>query len=126
MNLVTLTSRIHGRVTLALSIGLLAVMTAGCSSRPPLQMSEQWCDMKSETVVRKGPDGRVLGEATVEKMVCSDNKIDRVTIKKAGIANNCEEYSYVVILKDLPVRQRGLACQKFNGHWEVIPNYPYN
>jgi surface antigen len=55
-------------------------------------------------------------------MVCSDNQVDRLVIKKAGIAENCGEYVYYINLNGKAVPQRGIACQKFDGRWEVVHN----
>lgn len=97
----------------------------GCSSNPKMTASEQFCDLKTVTKVQRDSQGNVTSQRTEEIMVCADNKIERVAIKKAGIAQNCGEYTYYVTLNNKSVQQKGLACEKFNGNWEVIPNYGY-
>jgi surface antigen len=97
---------------------------AGCSSGPKAR-SEQFCDLKTITKVQRDLQGVIIGQKTEETMVCSDNRIERMAIKKAGVAQNCSEYSYYVTLKGRPTEQRGLACEKFNGTWEIVPNYGY-
>jgi hypothetical protein len=101
---------------------LLVFMLSGCSSAPRRQTSEQFCDLKTETVVEKDRDGFVVSENTRERMVCNDNKIDRIAIKQAGIASNCGEYTYYINIAGKIAPQHGLACKKFDGRWEVIPN----
>jgi surface antigen len=53
-------------------------------------------------------------------MKCNDNKIDRIAIKQAGIAQNCGEYEYYITLGGKAVAQHGMACKRFDGHWEVL------
>jgi surface antigen len=101
--------------------GSVVLGIVGCSSTPR-QSSEQFCDLKTETVTRKDSNGNIK-ESSVEVMKCSDNRIERMAIKQAGIAQNCEEYTYYITLNGRPTEQRGLACKKFNGYWEIIPNY---
>ena len=103
----------------------LLMALSGCSSSPKRAASEQFCDLKTITNVQRDTTGRVIGQTTKETMVCSDNRIERMAIKQAGIAKNCGEYSYYVTLKGRSVEQRGLACEKFNGTWEIVPNYGY-
>ena len=55
-------------------------------------------------------------------MVCSDNQLDRITIKQAGLASNCGEYVYYINLNGKAVAQHGIACQKFDGRWEIVNN----
>lgn len=108
-----------------IGLALAVVAIAGCSSNPKLAASEQFCDLKTVTNVQRDSAGGIIGQKTSEVMVCSDNKIERMAIKKAGIAQNCGEYTYYVTLNNRAVQQRGLACEKFNGNWEIIPNYGY-
>ena len=104
---------------------VLIALLSGCSSAPPMARSEQFCDLKTVIDVQRDAEGKVVGQKTNERMVCSDNKIDRIVIKQAGMAKNCGEYTYYVTLNNRSVEQRGLACEKFNGNWEIIPNYGY-
>lgn len=97
----------------------LACLT-GCSSAPRKQVNEQFCDLRSQTDVSYDNAGRIINQRTKDVMVCSDNQIEKVAIKKAGIAQNCGEYVYYVTIGGNMVEQRGIACKKFNGAWEVI------
>lgn len=105
-------------VCMFIVIGLLS----GCSSSPRRPPSEQFCDLRSETVATRDSQGNILSQRTKEVMVCSDNQVDRLVIKKAGIAENCGEYVYYINLNGKAVPQRGIACQKFDGRWEVVHN----
>ena len=103
-------------------IALIAVGVVGCSSYNPPPMA-QVCDIKSEMVVNKDSKGNITHQGTKQTMICSDSNIERMAIKQSGIAKNCGEYTYYVTLKGQPIEQRGLACEKFNGNWEIISNY---
>ena len=103
-------------------IALIALGVVGCSSYSP-PPTAQMCDIKSEMVVKKDGQGNIVNQGTKETMICSDSNIERMAIKQSGVAKNCGEYTYYVTLNGKPIQQRGLACEKFNGNWEVIPNY---
>jgi len=104
-------------IILAGSIGLSA-----CTTYTPRAQSEQYCDLKSETVVVKGKNGRVQDERTIEVMKCNDNPVDRLFHAQSGMAQNCGEYKYFMTLNNRPVERRGYACKKFDGNWEVVPH----
>jgi len=99
---------------------MIAALT-GCSSAPTQMTARQYCHTSQE--IRSKDGSRVSSETLVK---CNDDPVERVVIKQAGIASNCKEYTYWVTLNNLPVQQRGMACEKFNGAWEILPNYTYN
>lgn len=98
-----------------------SVSLAACTTYTPRAQSEQYCDLKTETVSVK-KNGRVVGEETVEVMKCNDNKVDRLFHAQSGMAQNCGEYKYFISLNNRPVERRGYACQKYDGTWEVVPH----
>jgi len=102
-------------ISIVLMFALIALLS-GCSSTPNRPPTEQMCNLRSETV------STPQGQRTKDVMVCTDNQLDRITIKQAGIAKNCGEYIYYINLNGNMVQQRGLACQKFDGRWEVVNN----
>jgi surface antigen len=57
----------------------------------------------------------------VSKTVCTD-RLGHV-LQDTGAARYCGLYNYTVTLQGRPVEQQGLACEKFNGSWEIIANY---
>ena len=106
---------------IVLMFALIALLS-GCSStanRPP---TEQMCNMRSQTTAVRDSRGNILEQTTKEVMVCSDNQLDRITIKQAGLASNCGEYVYYINLNGKAVAQHGIACQKFDGRWEIVNN----
>jgi surface antigen len=99
----------------------LLIALSGCSTTSsPTGSARQYCYTKQE--IRTKDKEQVSSETLVK---CSDDHVDRITIKKAGIAQNCSDYTYYVTLNGRSVEQRGLACEKFNGTWEIIPNAGY-
>jgi peptide methionine sulfoxide reductase MsrB len=75
-----------------------------------------------EKTVVKVKDAR--GEekvSEVSKTVCTD-RLGHV-LQDTGAARYCGLYTYTVTLQGRPVEQQGLACEKFNGSWEIIANY---
>ena len=98
-----------------------AITMSACTTYTPRAQSEQYCDLKSETVAVK-KNGKVLGEETIEVMKCNDNKVDRLFHAQSGIAQSCGEYKYFITLNNRPVERRGYACQKYDGTWEVVPH----
>jgi len=103
-----------------LVIGLAIGVTA-CSSTRPVQQANQFCDLKSDTVSIK-ENGRVTDERTVERMICNDNKVERLFHAQSGIASECGEYQYNITLNNKSVKRVGYACKKFNGTWEIVPH----
>lgn len=98
-----------------------AIGLAACSTSKPLKTSEQFCDLKSDTVqIRK--NGVVVEEKTVERMICNDNKVSRLFHAQSGIAHDCGEYKYRITLRGQPVERLGYACQKYDGTWEIVPH----
>jgi len=102
-------------------IVICSVSLTACTTYTPRAQSEQYCDLKTETVSIK-KNGRVVGEETVEVMKCNDNKVDRLFHAQSGMAQNCGEYKYFISLQNRPVERRGYACQKYDGTWEVVPH----
>lgn len=101
---------------IALVIAILILMS-GCASSPQ-GSAKPYCYTAQEIRTKNG--STVSSETLLQ---CTDDPIEKVTIKRAGIAKNCGEYTYYVTLNGKSVQQRGLACEKFNGSWEIVPNY---
>ena len=96
---------------------LLSLAVVGCSSAP-VGPAKPYCYTAQEIRTK---NGTTVSSETV--LQCTDDPVEKVTIKRAGVAKNCGEYTYYVTLNGKSVQQRGLACEKFNGSWEIIPNY---
>lgn len=97
-----------------------AITATGCSSAPKVKAkSEQFCDLKTETVsIRR--DGKVVDEKSVEVMVCNDNRIQRLFQVQSGMAPNCGEFTYWMTIGGKNVQRKGVSCQRPDGNWEVV------
>lgn len=98
-----------------LLIVAVALIAAGCSSQPK-KIASQFCYTSQQVELSDGE--RVNSKTTVN---CSDDPIDRVAIKRAGIAQNCGEFKYWVTLRGQPVERRSISCQRLDGTWEIMP-----
>ncbi len=103
-----------------LTCSVLILALSACASKPAIKAkSEQYCDLKSTTVVVKNQHG-VLEEQTVEILKCNDNEIDRLFLAQSGMAANCGEFTYWMKIGDRDVRRKGVSCQKLDGKWEIV------
>ena len=98
---------------------MLLIALAGCSSSP-VGPAKPYCYTAQEIRTKNG--STVSSETLLQ---CTDDPIEKVTIKRAGVAKNCGLYNYTVTLNGRPVQQRGLACERFDGTWEIVPNYQH-
>lgn len=96
-------------------------MFSACTTYTPRAQTEQYCDLKTETVSIK-KNGKVIGEETVEVMKCNDNKVDRLFHAQSGMAKDCGEFKTRYRLKNRDVEGRGYACQKYDGTYEIVPH----
>jgi len=104
---------------LLLTVATIAVAT-GCSSAPKVKAkSEQFCDLKTHTVLIK-KDGKVVDEKTIEVMECNDNRIQRLFQVQSGMAPNCGEFTYWTMIGGKNVQRKGVSCQRPDGNWEVV------
>lgn len=98
---------------------IVIALLSGCSSAPKQTTSRQYCYTSQEIRTKNGTN--VSSETLVK---CNDDPVEQIVMKKAGMAKNCGE---VVDYMELPsgkvIRNRNLVCQKFDGRWELIPEY---
>lgn len=100
---------------------LLAIAgLSACGTSTPIRTSEQFCDLRSETVVVKGDFGQIKDEKTVEVMKCSDNRFDRIYQTKIGVAKYCGESPIRRYRNGQIIESTAYACLKPDGTWEVI------
>jgi hypothetical protein len=98
----------------ALTLGLL--WTTWSMAGGP--WSNQYCNLKTETVIVKDALGNIVTEDTVEKLVCDDGRKD--FLQYSGIAKSCREFWYEINLNGAWINKRGYVCQKFDGSWEIV------
>jgi hypothetical protein len=103
------------KLLLALVITLGVV---GCSSAPR-QTARPYCHTSQEI---RTTDNTVVSSETVVK--CNDDPVENIVMKRAGIASNCgESTNWITLPNGKSIETKQLVCQKFNGRWEVIPEY---
>lgn len=101
-------------------LSVIVAVLVGCSSAPKVKpQTEQFCDLKTKTVVVKNGD-ETLAENTVEVMECNDNRIKRLFQVQSGMAPNCGEFVYWMKQGGQDVQRKGVSCQKPNGSWEIV------
>ena len=112
--------RVKEYLWLVILVLFAVIALAGCSSTPKVQArSEQYCDLKTQTVVVKNSQG-VQSEQTVEVMKCNDNPVQRLFLAQSGMAANCGEFTYWMKLGGRDVQRKGVSCQKMDGSWEIV------
>jgi hypothetical protein len=87
----------------------------GCGSASPKQVS-QFCH--TSKTIEVGNGSAVASKTIVS---CSDDPVERIVMKRTGIASDCGEYRYVMNLNGKPVERRNYACKKWDGTWEIVP-----
>jgi hypothetical protein len=111
---------LYPNTTRILALSVLVLAMTACASKPTVKAkSEQYCDLKTTTVVVKNQHG-ILEEQTVEILKCNDNEIDRLFLAQSGMAANCGEFTYWMRIGDRDVRRKGVSCQKLDGNWEIV------
>jgi len=110
----------YSKTTRTLVLSVLVLALTACASKPAVRAkSEQYCDLKTTTIVVKNQHG-ILEEQTVEVLKCNDNEIDRLFLAQSGMAANCGEFTYWMKIGDRDVRRKGVSCQKLDGNWEIV------
>jgi len=85
--------------------------------------SDQYCNLKTETVITKDQSGKIIDSKTVEKNVCDDGAKD--FLHGAGIAESCKIFTWKMPLADKMIEQRSIACKRLDGGYEIVPGYNY-
>ena len=55
--------------------------------------------------------------------MCEDGVKD--FLHGAGIAKNCQYFTWKMPYKGTMIDQRSIACEKIDGGWEIVPGYHY-
>lgn len=80
--------------------------------------SNQYCNLKTETVQIVDQSGNVVDSQTVETLICDDGVKDFLAY--SGIAKDCREYYYTINLSGYPIRKKGFVCEKLDGSYEIV------
>jgi len=53
-------------------------------------------------------------------VVCNDGVKDFLAY--SGIAKECSEFWFDILLNKSFIKRKGYVCQKFDGSWEIVSN----
>ena len=110
--------RVKELLWLFIVVCFVCIALVGCSTAPTKVADrpvDQFCYTKKTIEV---VDGQNVSSKTV--VDCNDDKVERVAIKRAGLATNCGVFSYNMMMGGNLVTKRGVSCQKPDGGWEII------
>jgi hypothetical protein len=94
---------------------ICALALTACTSQPKVQHS-QFCHTNQTIVTRNGEKV----DSTTE-LKCSDDPVERMMEKRAGVAQNCGEFIQRYNLGGRIVSERAISCQRIDGSWFVLP-----
>ena len=97
---------------------LLMFMTTTHAGGP---WSDQYCDVTHETVITKNEKGEIIDQKTKEKVKCTDGVMDFLHGMK--IAESCKFFTWRMPLGEKLVEQRGIACKRLDGGYEIVEGY---
>jgi len=100
-----------------LALGLI-LFVVGSSAQAGGPWSDQYCNVKTETVITKDTQGKIIDKQIVETLVCDDGAKDFLAY--SGIAKDCKEYWFDMYINQQWIRKKGYVCQKFDGSWEMV------
>ncbi len=101
---------------LILAMVVVISLLAGCSSTPR-EPIRPYCHTSQE--IRKQNNETVSSETVVK---CNDDPVEQMVIRKAGVATNCGQFKNRININGRYREEIGIACQKFDGTWEVMPH----
>jgi hypothetical protein len=100
--------------TVALLLGVTVL--AGCASAPDYEAHRPDYCSTSQTI--DVYNGNTVDSST--RIECTDNQVDRLVVKRAGIASNCGVYNYWTKRGGRDVQRQGISCQRPDGSWEIL------
>ena len=83
--------------------------------------NDQYCDITHETVITKNEKGEIIDSKTKEKVKCTDGVMDFLHGMK--IAESCQFFTWKMPLGQKLVEQRGIACKRLDGGYEIVEGY---
>ena len=83
--------------------------------------SDQYCNLRTETVITKDATGNIVDTKTTEKVVCEDGAMD--FLHGAKIAESCKMFTWRMPLGQETINKRSMACKKLDGGYEIVPGY---
>lgn len=110
--------RVKEILWLCIIMMFVGIALTGCSSTTPVKTTQrQYCYTSQEI---KTKNKETVSSETLVK--CNDDPIEQIVIRKAGVATNCGEFTNRMNIRGQYHEEKSIACQKFDGTWEVIPH----
>ena len=85
--------------------------------------SDQYCTLRTETVITKDAAGKIIDTKTTEKVVCEDGAMD--FLHGAKIASSCKMFTWRMPLGQETINKRSMSCKRLDGGYEIVPGYHY-
>lgn len=94
-----------------------ALALTACSNSPKRAsgLEPQYCYTNQEIDLENGK--KVSSRTRIE---CTDDRTRQLFQARSGIAKDCIEFSFPVNRRGQLIEERGYACQKFSGTYEVF------
>ena len=83
--------------------------------------SDQYCTLRTETVITKDASGKIIDTKTTEKVVCEDGAMD--FLHGAKIASSCKMFTWRMPLGQETINKRSMSCKRLDGGYEIVPGY---
>ena len=83
--------------------------------------SDQYCNLRTETVITKDAKGNIIDTKTTEKVLCEDGAMD--FLHGAKIASSCRMFTWRMPLGQETVNKRSMSCKRLDGGYEIVPGY---
>ena len=83
--------------------------------------SDQYCNLRTETVITKDAKGNIIDTKTTEKVLCEDGAMD--FLHGAKIASSCQMFTWRMPLGQETVNKRSMSCKRLDGGYEIVPGY---
>jgi hypothetical protein len=83
--------------------------------------SDQYCTLRTETVITKDAAGKIIDTKTTEKVVCEDGAMD--FLHGAKIASSCKMFTWRMPLGQETINKRSMSCKRLDGGYEIVPGY---
>ena len=107
------------KILLLTLLAIAVLISAKANAGGP--WSDQYCNLKTETVITKDITGKVIDTKTIEKVVCEDGAMD--FLHGAKIAKSCRMFTWDMPLGGTQVTQRSMSCKRLDGGYEIVPGY---
>ena len=96
---------------------IMVLLLTNCAAEAGGPWNNQYCNVETLTLATNDNKGEVI---TMEKVVCNDGVKDFLAY--SGIAKECSEFWFDILLNNSFIKRKGYVCQKFDGSWEIVSN----